>query len=94
MKTLFLKNSISIAIVAFGISGAFLTTSIQGFSQNNAAPKIGYLQNSGSVTCSEIQVICSINPSPFLCRLGGISGPIAYDRDLPANNCIQPLYRP
>lgn len=93
MKTLFLKNSIPFAVIALGVCGAFLTTSMQSISKTDTAPKLGYLRNSNSIKCSQVAVNCSDTPSPFLCQLGGTSGPIAYDKVLATNDCINPLYR-
>lgn len=94
MKTLFLKNMMPIAVVAFGISGAFVTTSMQSVSKTETAPKIGYLRNANNSKCSEVSVNCNTTPSAFLCQAGGTSGPVAYDKDIPTNNCMQALYRP
>ena len=93
MKTLFLKNMMPIAVVALGISGAFLTTSMQGISKTDTFPKIGYVRNPDNNQCTEVSVNCNTIPT-MLCRLGGTSGPIAYDKDVATNNCVQPLYRP
>jgi len=93
MKTIFLKNSILIAVITLGISGAFITASMQSISKTDAAPKLGYLRNSNSIKCSQVTVNCSDTPSPFICQLSGTSGPIAYNREPATNNCIEPLYR-
>lgn len=94
MKTLFLKNSISIIFIALGICGAFITTSMQKSNKTNVAYKIGYLRNSNSTKCSAVSVLCSTDLSPFLCRLEVTSGSIAYDKNPATNDCINPLYRP
>lgn len=82
-----------IAVVALGISGAFVTTSMQSVSKTNALPKIGYLRDANN-KCTETQVNCNTTQSAFMCRLNVTSGPVAYDKDIPTNNCVQPLYRP
>jgi len=93
MKTLFLKKIIPFGVIALGVVGAFVTTSMQSISKTDTAPKLGYLRNSNSIKCSQVVVNCSDTPSPFLCQLGGTSGPIAYDKILATNDCINPLYR-
>ncbi|MFC0778690.1 DUF6520 family protein [Flavobacterium sp. HJSW_4] len=92
MKSLFLKNMVPIAVVAFGISGAFLTTSMQSASKSESAPKVGYLRNADN-SCQQTPVNCDDTPSQFVCRLNITSGPQAYDKDAD-NNCINTLYRP
>lgn len=92
MKTLNFKKMVPITVFALGISGAFVTTSMQSASKTDVAPKIGYLQNSQG-KCTNTQVNCNDTPSAFLCRIGGTSGAVAYDKDA-QNNCVQPLYRP
>ena len=82
-----------IAVVALGLSGAFVTTSMQSVSKTETAPKFGYVRNSNSIQCSEIQVNCNTNPNAFFCRVGGTTGPLAYDKE-PNNDCVHALYRP
>lgn len=92
MKTLFLKNVMPIAVVALGISGAFLTTSMQNASKA-AAPKLGYALNANG-TCSNIAQNCDTTPKPFMCYIGGgTSGVQAYGKN-PQGNCVEVLYRP
>ncbi|MDP5198995.1 hypothetical protein [Flavobacterium sp. DG2-3] len=93
MKTLNFKNMVPIAVIALGISGAFVTTSMQSASKSAFNPKIGYLANSQG-KCINTPVNCDDTPSAFLCRIGGTSGAVAYDKDVATNNCVQPLYRP
>jgi len=90
MKTLFLKNMMPIAVVALGISGAFVTTSMQSVSKAETPPKFGYVRNPNSIQCSQVSTNCETIPSPNLCQLGAN---IAYDKDPATNNCINPLYR-
>ncbi|KQX00761.1 hypothetical protein ASC72_07810 [Flavobacterium sp. Root420] len=92
MKKLFIKNMAPIAVAVLGISGAFVTTSMQSASKSDAPPKIGYLANAQG-KCTDTAVNCDDTPSAFLCRLGITSGPVAYNKDA-QNNCVQPLYRP
>jgi hypothetical protein len=90
MKLLFLKNSMSFIVIALGVMGAFVTTSMQDISEDKP-PVIGYLVDAQGL-CREISITCG-TLSPFLCRLNGTTGPIAYERD-DNNNCVIPLYRP
>jgi hypothetical protein len=90
MKAILLNKTARAGAVVLAIAGAFFTVSMQEVS--TAAPKIGYLANNDN-ECSDVQVECSDNPSPFLCRVNGTTGAVAYDKDSD-NNCIQPLYRP
>jgi hypothetical protein len=91
MKNLFLKKITPFAVVVMGISGAFVTTSMQSASKD-IAPTVGYIANSQN-ECLDIPVACDDTPKPFLCRLNGTTGPIAYEKD-DDDNCVQPLYRP
>lgn len=90
MKVL-LKKTVPVVVAVLGITGAFVTTSMQNTSKKSASARIGYIVNAQG-KCTDVSVICSDLPSPFLCRLGITSGPIAYDKDA-QNNCVQPLYR-
>ena len=89
MKSLFLKNIAPFAVIAMGISGAFLTTSMQSVSKS-AAPN-GYTLNAQGA-CN-IEVNCSnITPRP-VCRQFGDSGPQAFGKDA-QGNCNVQLTRP
>ncbi|MCV9932871.1 DUF6520 family protein [Flavobacterium sp. LS1R47] len=90
MKTLFLKNMMPFAVAVLGISGAFATTLMQNASESNG-PMVGYIANSQN-QCINIPVACG-DISPFLCRLNGASGAVAYEQE-DGGNCVQPLYRP
>jgi hypothetical protein len=87
MKTLFLKNIVPFAVIAMGVSGAFLTTSMQ------KAPKSlipnGYVLNSENV-CN-VEVNCSDDSSKPVCRQFGTTGQQAFGNP---NNCNIELYRP
>ncbi|MBS7253331.1 hypothetical protein [Flavobacterium branchiicola] len=84
MKTTFLKSTMPFALVALmGITGAFLTTSMQSASK---PPIVGYI-NSATKPC-DVPVSCDSTPSPFLCEA---SGQQAFGK---ANNCQQLRYRP
>ncbi|MCV9932869.1 hypothetical protein OIU80_11290 [Flavobacterium sp. LS1R47] len=91
MKTLFLKNMMPFAVIVMGVSGAFVTTSMQSVSEAKA-PAVGYIANSQN-QCLNIPVACDDTPRPFLCRLNGVSGAVAYEQE-DGGNCVQPLYRP
>ncbi|MDR7371068.1 hypothetical protein [Flavobacterium aquidurense] len=88
MKTLILKNIAPFAVIVMGVSGAFLTTSMQ------SAPKStlpnGYIFSGNKcnveVNCSNI----STNP---VCRQGGDTGPQAFGKD-GEDNCNVELYKP
>ena len=67
MKTIFLKNSIPFAAAAvLGVSGAFLTTSMQ-HAPAKPAPRIGYISvntpcDTPVKTCSDqLNVMCTAN---------------------------------
>ncbi|TDO96079.1 DUF6520 family protein [Flavobacterium sp. 245] len=87
MKTLILKNMVPFAVVVMGISGAFLTTSMQ--SASRALP-IGYTLDAEG-DCN-IEVNCSTNSNNPKCRQFGATGPQAYEKV--GNNCPTELYRP
>jgi hypothetical protein len=91
MKNLFLKNMTPFAVIVMGVSGAFVTTSMQSASKVKA-PIVGYIANSQN-ECLNIPVACDDTPKAFLCRLGGAAGAVAYEKE-DGDNCVQPLYRP
>ncbi|PWA09894.1 DUF6520 family protein [Flavobacterium laiguense] len=85
MKTTFLKSTMPFAVVAImGISGAFLTTSMQSAS-NAAAPKTGYIDGPQG-PCS-VPVSCN-TASGQICQANGVQ---AFGK---ANNCSEVLFRP
>jgi hypothetical protein len=89
MKTTFLKSIVPFAVVAImGISGAFLTTSMQSDS-TNAAPVTGYV-NGPSGPCS-VPVDCSDIPNQ-VCRANDTTGPQAFGKD-DEDNCTVIAYR-
>lgn len=90
MKTLFLKNVMPFAVVAFGIAGAFVTTSMQS-SSTNTLPKYGYVRNPQGI-CN-IRVNCDTQQGP-VCRLNGDTGPQAFGKPTPESNCTELMYRP
>jgi hypothetical protein len=93
MKKLFLNNAMPFAVFAFGISGAFMTTSMQSTSKVNA-PRIGYALNSNGSCNENISQSCDNTPKPFLCRIGGgTSGVQAFGKDA-QGNCVETLWRP
>lgn len=86
MKRIFFKSTAPFALVAMlGISGAFLTTSMQSV-KSSAAPKPGYI-DSNDAPCN-IQVNCVDINTGSLCQA---SGQQAFGKD---NNCTEVLYRP
>lgn len=85
MKTTFFKTIMPFAVVAIlGISGAFLTTSMQSGS-NLATPKQGYMDGPEG-PCS-VEVNCDTNPG-LICEVNGVQ---AFGKDI---NCSEILYRP
>ncbi|MNR50646.1 hypothetical protein D3C85_1701970 [compost metagenome] len=73
------------AVVAImGISGAFLTTSMQSVSKA-AAPKLGYIDGPQG-PCS-VALNCNTIPNP-LCQANGVQ---AFGK---ANNCTEVLFMP
>ncbi|WP_225738108.1 DUF6520 family protein [Flavobacterium sp. PL002] len=89
MKKTFLKKMMPFAVVVMGISGAFLTTSMQSDS-NSVAPRTGYI-NGAQGACS-VPVNCSDIPGQ-VCRANGTTGAQAFGKDS-QNNCVELLYRP
>lgn len=90
MKTTFLKSIVPFAIVAImGISGAFLTTSMQSDS-NELLPITGYV-NGSEGPCS-VPVDCS-DIGNQVCRANDTTGPQAFGKDS-EENCTEILYRP
>lgn len=90
MKTTFFKSIIPFAVVAImGISGAFLTTSMQSDS-NELLPVTGYV-NGPEGPCNT-PVDCS-DTGNQVCRANGITGPQAFGKDS-EGNCTEILYRP
>lgn len=89
MKTLFLKNVAPVAVIAFGIAGAFATMSMQS-AANNSAPKLGYVMNAQGA-CN-VQTQCD-EIGTQVCRLNGAAGPQAFGKN-PQGNCSEVLYRP
>ena len=89
MKTLFLKNMLSIFTIVIAISGAFASSSIKK-DIRSLAPAVGYTLDAQG-ECN-IAVACSDIPSSFICRLGGATGPIAYGKDV-HGRCVETLWR-
>lgn len=86
MKTVFFKSTVPFALVAMmGISGAFLTTSMQS-ADSSLAPKQGYI-DSDDKPC-DTPVNCVDNNTGSLCQADGQQ---AFGKD---NNCQEVLYRP
>ncbi|KQX00760.1 hypothetical protein [Flavobacterium sp. Root420] len=91
MQNLLLKNILPISFSILGILGAIATKNTQKVFEKIAVPRIGYVINAQG-HCTDIPVNCG-DLSPFICRLGITSGPIAYGKDN-TGNCIEILYRP
>lgn len=89
MKTTFLKKVMPLAVIAMGISGAFLTTSMQSDSIS-AAPITGYV--SGPEGPCSVPVDCS-DVFNQVCRANVTTGPQAFGKD-DENNCTEIVYRP
>lgn len=87
MKTLILKNMVPFAVIVMGVSGAFLTTSMQ--SASRALPN-GYTLNAAG-DCN-VKVDCSTISTRPICRQNGDTGPQAFGKD--GINCPTVLYKP
>jgi len=90
MKTQFLKNAVPFAVLALGLSGAFVTTSMQKASA--AAPEPGY-QLDAFGDCSNIEANCDTQENDFVCRINGTTGAQAWGKDS-NGDCVVKLYRP
>ncbi|WP_433811452.1 hypothetical protein [Flavobacterium johnsoniae] len=89
MKTIFFKNAVPFAVAVLGISGAFVTTSMQS-SSKALIDEPGYTLNSANM-CDE-EVSCGTH-SNQICRLNGETGPQAFGKNA-AGNCNRVLYQP
>lgn len=87
MKTLILKNIAPLAVIVMGVSGAFLTTSMQ--SASRAIPNGYTLDANGD--CNVV-VNCSTNSNNPKCRQFGDTGPQAFGKV--GNTCPTELYKP
>lgn len=90
METVILKKMMPLAVFAFGIAGAFVTTSMQGASKESA-PQIGYLLDANN-ECSDVEVTCSDIPKQ-VCQQHVTSGSQAFAKD-EDGNCNIVTYRP
>lgn len=79
-----------VAVFAIGITGAFVTTSMQRATKA-AAPEIGHLLNADG-ECSDVEVTCSDIPKQ-VCLQFVTSGPQAFAQD-ENGNCNKVTYRP
>ncbi|PXY40865.1 hypothetical protein DMB65_09800 [Flavobacterium cheongpyeongense] len=86
MKTNFFKNMIPAAVVALGISGAFVTTSMQSAS-SMTAPRIGYTLDEND-EC-DIEVNCNTTPNPICVSSTGSQ---AFGKNA-QGNCDVQLYK-
>lgn len=91
MKTVFFKKLMPIAVFAVGITGAFVTTSMQSAAKA-ATPEIGYLRDADKHCIFDMEVTCSDVNGP-VCLQNITSGPQAYAEDA-QGNCTKLTYRP
>lgn len=92
MNTIMFKKMMPFAVFVVGISGAFLTTSMQSSDKAELAPILGYVDaNNGGSPC-DIPVACD-DQGDDLCRQFGDSGPQAKAEDSPTT-CAQQVYKP
>jgi hypothetical protein len=89
MKTQFFKNVMPFAVIALGISGAFVTTSMQKASKT-VLPQIGYSLNAQG-ECSNTSTSCDNEEKDFICRV--TTGAQAFGKDA-SGNCVVKLWRP
>lgn len=91
MKTEFLKNVIPFAVLTLGISGAFVTTSMQ------KAPKNFILEDGYSLNpqggCSDTKTSCDTQETDQVCRIGGLTGAQAFGKN-EDDQCVVKLWRP
>lgn len=82
-----------LSVFAFGIVGAFTTTSMQS-ADKAVAPISGWAKNAQGVAC-RLEVQCD-NQGQQMCRVsyGTIPGEIAYLRPTPTSPCTTHLFRP
>jgi hypothetical protein len=88
MKNSFLKNMIPAAVIALGISGAFVTTSMQSVS-NSSTFRPAYILNEDD-ECEPVEVPCN-DTSGTIC-LHSASGQQAFDVNA-QGNCNVTLYK-
>lgn len=92
MNTIMFKKMMPLAVFALGISGAFLTTSMQSSAKAELLPIIGYVDAHDGGTPCDIPVDCA-DEGQDLCRQFGDSGPQAKAQDSPTT-CAQQVYKP
>lgn len=88
MKTLFFKNMIPAAVIAIGISGAFVTTSMQSVSESSAF-RVAYILNEDE-ECEQVDVPCNATEGT-ICKHSA-SNQTAFDKNA-AGNCEVNLYK-
>lgn len=91
MKTVFFKKLMPVAVFAVGITGAFVTTSMQSAAKS-AAPEIGYLRDADKHCDFERPISCNDIPGP-VCLQNTTSGPQVWAEDA-QGNCTKLTYRP
>jgi hypothetical protein len=92
MRTIIFKKMMPLAVFVLGISGAFLTTSMQsGAKVDDLAPVIGFVALPGN-PCA-IPVACD-EDGDQVCRLFYPNGPQARQLNDEGTTCTEPLFRP
>lgn len=84
MKTQIFKNAMPFAVVALGISGAFVTTSMQ-----SAEKEMVFVDAYNPSNCQNIVKQCDNEERPYICRIN--STPL-YGKDN-NGNCVETLYQ-
>jgi hypothetical protein len=92
MKSIILKKMMPIGVFVLGISGAFLTTSMQNADKaDDLTPTPGFVAIAGN-PCA-IQVSCD-DDGTQVCRLFYPTGPAAQGLNDEGTTCSKPLFRP
>lgn len=91
MEAINLKKMMPIAVFVLGISGAFLTTSMQSDAKVDDDPILGYVTVLGAPKPCSVIVQCSEDEGP-LCRRSGTTG--AQAKAMGPTTCDIEVYRP
>jgi hypothetical protein len=92
MKSIILKKMMPVAVFVLGISGAFLTTSMQSDAKlDEVAPVLGYIEMFGD-PCA-IPVACSDTVGEVCHLFNNEDLPQAFGEDSPTT-CSKEVYRP
>lgn len=92
MKSIILRKMTPIAVFVLGISGAFVTASMQSSSASGAIPTQGYVDLLDGGSPCDLPVACD-SQGDEICRQFGDTGPQAKAMDSPTT-CAQQVYRP